>query len=276
MNVHRRLTGIDCGRVMVFPQGKFSTEAMAVLRARNFDAAVNTGPHPFGHAVRLTLRELAQPAVHRYANFPLFLRANSLRTQCSDIAFKLFFGAPIFIVEHHDAFRRPENLLAAVARVNAIAPNVQWSSPAIAVSSSLLRRRSHDGANVVRSYCRTVRISNDSSGPALYRIEWQGGSESGPPLQLLRDGIDYTDGQTSDDPAAVTVRLESGSSHTFAVVHRNDCKVLRRLGLKRTIRGFLRRRLSEVRDNYLSRNPALLTAASAIQRHFLPQRAPLK
>jgi hypothetical protein len=274
MNVHGRLTGIDCSRVMVFPQGKFSIEAMAVLRARNFDAAINTVPHPFGHPVRLTLREIAQPAVHRYASFPLFLRANSLRTQCSDIAFKLFFGAPIFIVEHHCAFRRPEDLLAAVARVNAIAPNVHWSSPATAVSSSVLRRRSNDGANVVRSYCRTVRITNDTGGPALYRIEWQGSTEPG--VQVLRDGIDYLDARTSDDPAAVTVGMETGSCHTFAAVHRNDSKALHRLGLTRAIRGFVRRRASEVRDNYLSKNPALLTAASAIQRRFLPQRVPLK
>jgi len=32
---------------------------------------------------------------------------------------------------------------------------------------------------------------------------------------------------------------------------------------------FLRRRLSEVRDNYLSKNEHLLTAAKAIQRRFL-------
>ena len=178
MNIHSKITGLACGPVMVFPQGKFSTEAMAVLRARNFDAAVNTVPYSFGQKVRLTLRELAQPAVHRYAGFPLFLRTNSLRTQCLDIAFRIFFGAPIFIVEHHDAFRRPENLLAAVARVNALGTKIQWSSPATAVRSSLLFRRSCDSTYIVRSYTRTVRISNESDAPEQYRIEWRGQATS--------------------------------------------------------------------------------------------------
>jgi hypothetical protein len=194
-----------------------------------------------------------------------------LRTQSSDIAFRLFFGIPIFIVEHHDAFRRTENLLAAVARVNGTAVKVQWSSPAAAVSSSWLLRRSGD-TYVVRSYSRTVRISNDSDAPAPYRIEWWGSNESGPTVELLRDGIDYHGVQAASGPTAVTVRLEAGSSHTFALVHRNDCKALNGLGLKRTVKGFLRRRASELRDNYLSKNPALLTTAAAIQKKLLRER----
>ncbi len=115
MDHHSKETGLDCDRVMVFPQGNFSVEAMAVLRSRNFDCAVNTVSHPRQQPVRLTLGEIAQPAVLRYGGFPLFLRRNSVDTQSSDIAFNLFFGRPTFIVEHHDAFRHPECLVDAVA-----------------------------------------------------------------------------------------------------------------------------------------------------------------
>jgi hypothetical protein len=266
---HRRLTGLDCDRVMVFPQGGFSVDAMAVLRARNFDAAVNTVPHPAQQPVRLSLGELAQPAILRYAGFPLFLRRASVNTQCPEIAFNLFFGSPIFIVEHHDIFQRPEALVAAVSRINAIAPQIRWSRPTTAVSNSLLWRRTADGTYRIRAYSRTVRLSNDSGSPARFRIEWNGDGGGAVPKQLLCDGTPFAGLEASDAAAAATVYLQAGSSHTFALDHQNTHRTLNGLGVRRTVKGFLRRRLSEVRDNYLSKNPAVLAAAVTLKRHLL-------
>ena len=270
MGVHRRLTGLDCDRVMVFPQGKFSAEAMAVLKARNFDAAVNTVPHPVQQPVGLSLGELAQPAVLRYAGFPLFLREDSVHTQLPDIAFKLFFGRPVFIVEHHHIFQRPEALVAAVSRVNATAPQVRWSSPASAIRNSLLWRRAPDGTYHIRAYSRTIRLSNDTGSPVRLRIEWNGyDGRAAPPRQLLRDGTPCAGLETSDHATATTVHLQAGDSHTFALVYENSHETLNSLGFRLTVGGVLRRRLSEVRDNYLSKNPVLLKAAVAFQRNLL-------
>lgn len=43
---------------------------------------------------------------------------------------------------------------------------------------------------------------------------------------------------------------------------------VRALGTSRRVRIFLRRRLSEFRDNWLSKNQGVLKAAKAFQRHF--------
>ena len=48
MNTHEQMTGLRCDKVMVFPQGRFSVEAMEVLKSRNFHAAVNTAHVPSG------------------------------------------------------------------------------------------------------------------------------------------------------------------------------------------------------------------------------------
>ena len=61
MQLHGEITGLACDKVMVFPQGQFSVEAMQVLKFRNFHAAVNTTPHPMGQPARLTIGELAEP-----------------------------------------------------------------------------------------------------------------------------------------------------------------------------------------------------------------------
>ena len=172
MNLLRKTTGIPCDRVMVFPQGNFSVEAMAVLKAHNFHAAVNTVPHPAQQPVLLTIGELAQPAVLRYGDFPLFIRKPICQTQSHDIAFNLFFGRPVLIVEHHDVFQRPELLAEIATRINSVAPEVQWSNLATVAGNSLLRRRAADGTYHVRAYSGTVRVSNALGLVKRFSIEW--------------------------------------------------------------------------------------------------------
>ena len=173
---------------MVFPQGNFSIEAMKVLKSHNFYAAVNTVPHPAEQPVRLTIGELAQPAVLRYGGFPLFIRKPIRQTQSHDIAFNLFFGRPVLIVEHHEIFQRPESLVEIAARINSVAPEVHWSNLATVVSNSILTRRSSDGTHQVRAYSGTVRISNNSGSTRRYSIEWVDSCDGASIEHVLMDG----------------------------------------------------------------------------------------
>jgi len=266
MSVHRRLTGLECDRVMVFPQGKFSVTAMALLRARHFDAAVNTAGRPAELPGRLTLGELAQPAILRYAGFPLFLRVSSVRTRPFEIAFNLFFGRPVFIVEHHDGFQNADELLAAVSRINAIAPDVNWVSPGMAIREALLWR-STSGMDQVRAYSQTVHLSNKSGSPLRVTIEWPHsgidvpdvGEQSGVPCRTV----------SSPSAVAVDLDLSPGAATAVSLFVRNEHPELSGLGTRWFVKAVVRRRLSEFRDNHLSRHPTLLASARAIQKSFL-------
>jgi hypothetical protein len=268
MNLHRQLTGLPCDRVMVFPQGNFSIEAMKALKSHNFQAAVNTVPHPAEQSVRLTIGELAQPAVLRYGGFPLFIRKPIRQTQSHDIAFNLFFGRPVLIVEHHEIFQRPESLIEIAARINSVASEVHWSNLATVVGNSILTRRAPDGTHHVRAYSGTVRISNDSRSIQRYSIEWAGTGD-GASEQMHMDGMPYCGFEIGDAGLPLSVELAPGSSQTFSLVHQNIDATVRNLGLGWNVKAFLRRRLSELRDNYLSKNQYLLTAAKAVQRRYL-------
>src|ERR1700685_133922 len=269
MNAHHQITGLPCDRVMVFPQGSFSIEAMKVLKSHNFYAAVNTVPHPLEQPVRLTIGELAQPAVLRYGGFPLFIRKPIRQTESHDIAFNLFFGRPVLIVEHHDVFRRPESLVEIAAKINSVASEVHWSNLATVGSKRILTRRTPNGTYDVRPYSGTVRISNDSGSITHYSIEWGDSCDGASIEQGLRDGTPCCGFQIDDARLRLSVELTPGSSQTFSWVNRNVQATVRNLGLRWNAQAFLRRRLSEVRDNYLSKNQHLLTAAKAIQRRFL-------
>jgi hypothetical protein len=270
MNLHKQITGLPCDRAMVFPQGKFSIEAMRVLKSHNFDAAVNTVPHPAGQFARLTIGELAQPAVLRYGGFPLFLRKPIGQIQSHDIAFNLFFGRPVLIVEHHQIFQSPEPLAEGAARINSVAPDVHWSSLATVVSNSFLTRKAPDGTHHVRAYSRTVRVSNDSSSIKRYSIEWADSGDGAFIDHVLMGEMPCCGVEIKDAGRRLSVELSPGSSQTFSLVYRDvHTTAVRNLGVRWNTQAFLRRRLSEVRDNYFSKNQSLLRAAKAFQRRFL-------
>jgi hypothetical protein len=269
MKSHFEATGLPCDRVMVFPQGGFSVEAMKTLKAHNVYAAVNTVPHPAKHPVELTIGELAQPAVLRYGGFPLFIRKPIRQTHSQDIAFNLFFGRPVLIVEHHDLFEHPEPLVEIVTRINSMAPEVCWCNLATVASNSILTRRAPDGTHHVRAYSGTVRISNDLETIQRYLIEWGSTRDGASIEQVLMDGTPCRGFEVDDAGLRLSVELAPGSSRTFSLVHRNDQATVINLGLRWKARAFLRRRLSEVRDNYLSKNQRLLSAAKAFQRRFM-------
>jgi hypothetical protein len=268
MHVHGEITGLECDKVMVFPQGKFSIEAMRVLKSRNFHAAVNTVSHPAGQPVRLTIGELAQPAVLRYGGFPLFLRKPIQRTARPDIAFSLFFGRPVLIVEHHDVFQRPDSLAEVADSINSLAPEIHWSNLATAVDSSTLTRRSPDGVQHVRAYSAAARIHNHSSFSQRVSVEWSHAAHYPRVEQVLQNDASVPCFEVNDREIRVSVEMAAGDSQAFAVTYRNEQPIKAGLGFRWTVKAFLRRRLSEIRDNHLSKNPRVLAAAKTLQRRF--------
>lgn len=272
MSVHTRKTGLACDRVMVFPQGQFSVESMAALKARNFDAVVNTVIRPRATQIRLTLRELAQPAVLRYAGFPLFLRKNSLRTQSADIAFNLFFGRPILIVEHHEIFQDAQPLIDAVNRINTVAPGIHWSNLGTVVSRSMLRRTQPDGSYTVRAFSRSVRVTNPSPSLKRFSVEWNYFTDEARVESMLRDSQPFRNFAADQNGVRATIELEPHGSAQLTVQLAAPAVSLCRFGIRHSTRAFVRRTLSEVRDNYLSKNPSLLAAAKTLHKRLQPAK----
>jgi hypothetical protein len=266
MAAFSRTTGLPCDRIMVFPQGKFSVDAMVALRSHNFDAAVNTVPRPYQQPLQLTLRELAEPAVLRYSGFPLFLRKYSQDTLDADIAFKLFFGIPILIVEHHNIFADPQTLLDSVDRINRAAPEIRWTGVGDAVNGSFLRRQTPSGPVQLRAFARRIQVENPGSIPQAFHIEWAcPGSKSSFDGVCRGDQI-RTDSSTDESRISTSVVVSPGRIETFSIRDLQTDANLAPMGLRYKTRAFIRRRLSELRDNYVSKSPALLATAKSLQR----------
>jgi hypothetical protein len=269
MDVHQKETGIRCDHVMVFPQGNFSRDAMAALKAHNFSAAVNSGPYPRGENPGLTLSEFVEPAVLKYGGFPLFLRKYPREIALQDIAFNLFFGKPVLIVEHHEIFKDPESLTQLVSRINALAPEIRWSNLQAAVENSYLRRWTTDGILEVRAYANGGKIENASKNILRCSVEWPGHSDI-PVERVLLDGVPWRDTRTDYKGTRLSFDVSPAASREFSVVYRNNFGLSdanRRVPWK--TKAFFRRRLSELRDNHLSKSPQLLSIAKLLQRTLL-------
>jgi hypothetical protein len=268
MDVHEKKTRIHCDHVMVFPQGNFSRDAMAALKAHNFSAAVNSDPCPRGENSGFSLLEFIEPAVLKYGGFPLFLRKYPREIELQDIAFNLFFGKPVLIVEHHEIFKDPESLIQLVSRINAFAPEIRWSNVQTAVENSYLRRWTPNGDLQIRAYANAGKVANASENLLRCYVEWPGCREV-PVERVLLDGVPWPDARTDDKGIRFCFDLRPGESRRFSVVYQNNfglsdanCRV------QWKVKAFLRRRLSEVRDNYLSKNPHVLSGAKALQRRL--------
>jgi hypothetical protein len=268
MDVHEKKTRIHCDHVMVFPQGNFSRDAMAALKAHNFSAAVNSDPCPRGENSGFSLLEFIEPAVLKYGEFPLFLRKYPREIELQDIAFNLFFGKPVLIVEHHEIFKDPESLIQLVSRINAFAPEIRWSNVQTAVENSYLRRWTPNGDLQIRAYANAGKVANASENLLRCYVEWPGCREV-PVERVLLDGVPWPDARTDDKGIRFCFDLRPGESRRFSVVYQNNfglsdanCRV------QWKVKAFLRRRLSEVRDNYLSKNPHVLSGAKALQRRL--------
>lgn len=269
MLAHSRATGVPCDRVMVFPQGSFSTSAMKVLKSHNFYAVVNTTRAPAEQPCRLSIAEQAQPAVLRHQGFPVLIRKPIRQIGIQDIAFALFFGRPVLVVEHHDIFEHPEALAQIASTINAVEPSTQWSNLETVAKGSFLTRRVQDANYRVRAFVGALDLENDSDHARHYSIEWAGAQGAAPVHQLLIDGQACNDYEVTDAGVYLNITLAPRSTHTISLVHRAVGSENMSLGVRWHAKAFVRRRLSEFRDNYLSKNRSLLTTAQALQRRFL-------
>jgi hypothetical protein len=214
---HRDLTRVPFDRVMVFPQGIFSSAALRALKTNNYLAAVNSTPFSVDDPPhRLRVRDLLSPAVMAYGGFPLFVRHYPNRI--AEFALDLFLGKPALIVEHHDYFRSGyENIQDFARQINALSEDITWCRLEEIVRNVCLVRRCDNGRVERRFYCNEDRVESG------------GGS--------LNGGCDSTIGNDE---------LRFGSRRYRMAVS-------------------VRRRLSEFRDNYVSRSRIAMAAVRALR-----------
>jgi len=260
MNSFRAQTGVGYDRVMVFPQGKFSANAMEALRQSDFLATVNT--ELIDDRTRRGVRalELLKPAITSYGGFPLFLRRKATEP-IANFALDLLLGKPCLIVTHHDDFQRGMQPFASlVESLNALSPALRWTNLETIVSRTYsVRRNASDDIHVRLFSPMTVLEPQDGVTDVCFsKAEPLPNKDfevyvAGEPVKVQRHGGDimFRHGIASAEPTVVEVRMspaEAAPLPSHPLIYRTKVAT--------------RRYLSEIRDNYVARSP---WAAAAVR-----------
>jgi hypothetical protein len=111
---------------MVFPQGKFSNQAMDSMKENSYIAAINTNPISANLEGCFDLKDYFGTYIVKYGGFPLFTR--NTPEDAMGISNNLFFGKPAFIVIHHDYLKDDyQGLIAAINGINSRSADIKWA-----------------------------------------------------------------------------------------------------------------------------------------------------
>jgi hypothetical protein len=267
MDIHRDRTDLGSSRVMVFPQGKFSSAAMRALRRAGFLAAVNSTRVPTDDpGATVPLVQELQPAITCYSGLPLFKRRYPADLEACSL--DLFLGRPAHIVEHHSWFRQGcGDFERCVEWLKAIQPGLSWPSLEVGLPQQQWRRISTNGEMEIRFFTSQFSFESPLEDVASFAF-----SKPEPDANLVEsvtvDGrpIAY---DLDEGMMRFCVQLRPKRPIAIAVnVAHHDGTVRWSPPLKYRVRVGLRRALSEMRDNHLAKHPAAFRAAETVIRAF--------
>jgi hypothetical protein len=267
MNCLHRHNGLSYSKTMVFPQGRFSIEALSALKSNNYLAAVSSSESaaPLDGHRSLTVIDLLEPAITRYGGFPVFLR--HYPRELHQFAFDLFFGKPLLVVEHHAYLKDGGARLAEfVSRLNSL-ENLRWSGLDEMMTKSYLEREISSEITACRLYTNHHVIENRAGRERTFIVtKYEPGDV--PIQRVLANGqtIEFT---LQGDLLQFTTRIPALSCAVVTIVYTNELpSVEQQPGLGSRGRIWTRRMLSEFRDNVLCRSDLFLAGAQALHRIF--------
>ncbi len=258
MSDHESKTGLRHERIMVFPQGVFSEAAIEVLKHSNFTAVVNTevvSTTPQATTVRVS--DVWDVAVMGYGSFPIFTRRYPLQG-VENFAFDILLGKPCIVVIHHDFCRDGYGrLVEFIDKLNALKCPLSWRSLGEVVKRSCRQRELSTEVVEVEMYGTELRVKNRSEKQKRFIITRRESDPSA--IKEIRAESDQIAWHFSDDRIALEIELNPGESRTVGIRFRDlsgNGQYRENAGYK--VKTWLRRYLSEARDNYFMPTKARL------------------
>lgn len=265
MRRHEDRTGLGFEPIMVFPQGRFSTACFRGLRSSDFVAAINSTRFPLDRdAAPVSLCELLLPTFNQIYGFPVFLR-HYLKSPFPFLL-DLFLGRPAFVVEHHEFFQQGFPSLEALAnRLNECEPDLAWGSLAETVERTCWKRAVSPERWEVRFFTDTFCITNNSQQQLSYRLLKED-PDTESVASLVFNGRTVPIGR-SDRCIEIETSLLPGETARIQLYRpKTPSSTSVRGGIVYVGKVLVRRALSEFRDEFLSKHPAMLAPATQIVR----------
>jgi hypothetical protein len=262
MSLHERQTGLAHDRVMVFPQGVFSAEAIPELKRAGFNAVVNTEVHSVPARKRdLTVSDVWDVAVMAYGDFPIYTRRYPAQG-VENFAFDLLLGKPCLMVIHHDFCSDGcVRLVKFIDQLNALKVSLTWRSLGDVVKRSYRQREISPDCVEIEMYASELLIENGSDRAKSYFVSRR---EREPhTIESLHAESRRVSWDSAGDYIRCEVNLGPGESTLLTLRFKAAEQAVRSSqNLGYAAKTMLRRYLSEARDNYLAPAKARMLAFS--------------
>ena len=265
MRNHEARTGIHHEPVMVFPQGVFSSHCPGILKLNGFLAAVNTETQPVDAQNSCTrIRDVWDVAITSYGGFPVFTRRYDFHG-VENFAFDLLLGKPCLIVSHHDSFKDGgTGLVGLIERLRSLNCSLRWCSLGQVIRKACRRRATNTNGEEILMYGTELSLDNPLDRVLQAKVkkrELQGDAIT----QVLWDDQPVPWSVDADE-VVFEAKIPARCQGHFRVVYENQS---RPVPLPRSYRYrisvALRRILSELRDDYLSRSSLINDSVSKLR-----------
>jgi hypothetical protein len=253
MSLHARGTGLQHDRIMVFPQGAFSGEAIVELKRAGFDAVVNTEVHsnpPLNGKVKIS--DVWDVAVMSYGDFPIYTRRYPAQG-VENFAFDLLLGKPCLVVIHHDFCSHGYSRLAElIEQLNALRVPLAWRCLGEIVRRTYRRRELTADSIEIQMHCNQVSIENRSDHVKNYFVRRR--EHDANSIESLHAGSRQLAWDMNDDYIEFGLKLRPQET-TLLTLRFRPGEPLAQNGrnIACSAKTMLRRYLCEARDNYLMR-----------------------
>jgi hypothetical protein len=250
-------TGIPHTRIMVFPQGVFSSHALAVLKRQNFDAAVNTELRDASsEQVRVTVGDLLQPAVTCHDGFPLFLR-RKISDGIENCAFDLLLGKPCLIVTHHSDFSSETSpVWQLVDSIHSLPNPPEWRPLEDLVARTGLLRVLSDNEIELKIFSRIADLDIALVSAWSDRLRVVKDEPHPETISRISIGERECEWHARDHQIFVHIGVRSQGTRLTVLYRQGDIVQPMRMHVRDRLGALSRRYLSEFRDNYLSKSSA--------------------
>ena len=266
MDWHRDKTRLGSEPLMVCPQERYSLEAMrAFADSRQFLGLVCTACMPRNLASpKISGADLLLPAQDSFYGFPVFKR--HYWSGMPAFAMALFLDKPAILVEHHEFFRNGSARAEEFAqRLAELRPDLKWRSLAETVTRTHARRRVSKNKEEVRFFTDTFYLEHKLEQPMEFRL-----LRRLPEAQRV-ERVRVKGREVPFTRADGFLTFETHVQHPEALSVQVDVAQVKPTkfyspGVKYQASVALRRGLSELRDNIISRNRIALKASQRLMK----------
>ena len=252
MSLHEQRNGLSFDRIMVFPQGAFSPDAVSELKHAGFHAVVNTEvtSKPPGRR-ELRISDALDVAVMSYSSFPIYSRRPPVHG-IENFAFDLLVGKPCVIVIHHEFCRDGySRLIEFVNQLNQLRVPLVWRSIGEVVSRSYRGRQVSCELVEIEMYGSQLVMENRSDSKRSYFIRRR--EDQPESLEGLSAGTEQLSWGVNGNYIEFRLTLQPYET-TLVTVHFKPSEFVAydSQNIVSFTSTMLRRYLSEARDNYVT------------------------